>query len=359
MEDRVFTDVDIQYVRESFQKQGISKTITDIAIEDVKNGTPKEKVMIYASAGGNVESVRKMSKAIKHGASERLVQRIGHLDKDKADLAFRELEYGTPEDMIMSVISRKVTAHDMDQTFKRYRDNMANTEPIEQSPDRKNDTGEKDVSESTEGKAADTGNKNQPADTKVYISSEEIAEALGPVMKQMTEQLMNQFEKTIEPMVAAIQKPNAESNEESKNPRMVFVDMDQTKAEIPAAEEKREPVPESESGSSNVINGDFHMVLTTPDGKSIPVHVDQAKPKKPKNVISIAERFFKGTPSQKSLLRMLIEGRLTAEQLKQVKRAKELKFTDKELKDLIESGLPADEMSGIIDVVMSDKRVAV
>ena len=38
------------------------------------------------------------------------------------------------------------------------------------------------------------------------------------------------------------------------------------------------------------------------------------------------------------------------------KRAKDNDFTEDELTDLIESGLPADEMAGIIDVLMSDRK---
>ena len=388
MKEKIISNADIKSVTESFHNQGISEDIISIAVEDLKKGIPKEKIMIYASAGCDVNKVRSMSKALQLGASERVVQKIGVLDNFKTKIIIRELEYGVPEDTIYSVISRKNDVHAMDQIFKRYRDNMANTEPIEpgKDEDAKDDSiddipADKDIKESVEDAH------------KVYIKSEDIVDALSPVIKQISEQMMQQFAQVITPVIAAIPKPTenvvSEADrtiikEESARPRMVFVDMPESNKGNKEAQTEVTQKPESgttavktavstdktdlnmdNSGStrsaSNVIDftGDYHMYLTTPDGRNIPVHVDQTKPKKPKNVISIAERFFKGSPSQKSLLRMLIEGRLNPEQLKQIQRAKEASFSDMELKDLIECGLPAEEMSGIIDVVMTDKRVAV
>ena len=96
-------------------------------------------------------------------------------------------------------------------------------------------------------------------------------------------------------------------------------------------------------------------MLRASDGTMIPVHIERTETKRPKGVAAMAAKLFGGTPSQKSLLNMLIEGRLDKEQLKEIKRAKDHHFSDDEIKDLIECGLPAEEMAGIIDVVMSDR----
>lgn len=404
MGDNVFTNVDIKSVEETFRAQGISEEIIKIAIEDINKGLPKDKVMIYVSAGNDVECVRSMSKALSLGASEKIVQRIGRLDKFKREIVFREIGYGVPEDTIISILSRNTNAHKMDQMFKSYRENMANTVPVESEKSEPNQDTEKSDSadEVADKNPSDTsaGGKNKEGsgdNAKVYIKSEDIADALGPVLQQISEQMIQQFTQAITPVIAAIPKPTenvvSEADrtiikEESARPRMVFVDMPESNKSNEETQTAVTQKPESgttvvktavstdktdvnsdtdsggsraTSGASNVIDftGDYHMYLSTPDGRSIPVHVNQTKPKRPKNVISIAERFFKGSPSQKSLLRMLIEGRLNPEQLRQIQRAKEAAFTDMELKDLIECGLPADEMSGIIDVVMTDKKIAV
>ena len=105
----------------------------------------------------------------------------------------------------------------------------------------------------------------------------------------------------------------------------------------------------------SIPEGTYQTVLTTPDGKKIPVQIERTSPRKPKGMLAMAARLFKGTPAQKALLNMLIESRLDPAQLKEIKRAKDSHFTDEELKDLIESDLPAEEMAGIIDVIISDR----
>ena len=105
----------------------------------------------------------------------------------------------------------------------------------------------------------------------------------------------------------------------------------------------------------SIPEGTYQTFLTTPDGKKIPVQIERTAPRKPKGMLAMAARLFKGTPAQKALLNMLIESRLDPAQLKEIKRAKDSHFTDEELKDLIESDLPADEMAGIIDVIISDR----
>ena len=105
----------------------------------------------------------------------------------------------------------------------------------------------------------------------------------------------------------------------------------------------------------SIPEGTYQTVLTTPDGKKIPVQIERTAPRKQKGMLAMAARLFKGTPAQKALLNMLIESRLDPAQLKEIKRAKDSHFTDEELKDLIESDLPAEEMAGIIDVIISDR----
>ena len=117
--------------------------------------------------------------------------------------------------------------------------------------------------------------------------------------------------------------------------------------------------------SSNIVNnqstkkaeifGNYRTVLKTADGREIPVQIEKSEARRPGGMMAMAARLFGGTPSQKALLNMLIDKRLTPEQLKQIKRAKDSRFSEEELKDLIESGLPAEEMAGIIDVIVSDR----
>jgi hypothetical protein len=100
----------------------------------------------------------------------------------------------------------------------------------------------------------------------------------------------------------------------------------------------------------------MNMSMTMPDGSIVPVRIEHAEKKNYKGMAAVAARFFNGNPWQKSLLNMLIDGHLSKDQLVAIKKARDYHFSDQEIKELIESGLPAEEMSGIIEVVMADRR---
>lgn len=103
------------------------------------------------------------------------------------------------------------------------------------------------------------------------------------------------------------------------------------------------------------INGNYQTYLTTADGRKIPVQIEHTQTRKPKGMLAMMSKLFTGSPSQKALLNMLIDSRLKPAQLAEIKRAKDNHFTDEELKDLIECDLPAEEMAGIINVIISDR----
>jgi len=116
------------------------------------------------------------------------------------------------------------------------------------------------------------------------------------------------------------------------------------------------PQQTSEHSESQVkITSDMAYSMTMPDGSVVPVRIEHNEKKNQKGMAALASRFFNGSPWQKSLLNMLIDGHLNTDQLVAIKKARDYHFSDQEIKELIESGLPAEEMSGIIEVVMADR----
>ena len=109
-------------------------------------------------------------------------------------------------------------------------------------------------------------------------------------------------------------------------------------------------------GSQDKITSDMSYSMTMPDGSVVPIRIEHAEKKNQTGMAALASRLFNGSPWQKSLLNMLIDGHLNSDQLAAIKKARDYHFTDQEIKELIESGLPAEEMSGIIEVVMADRR---
>ena len=99
----------------------------------------------------------------------------------------------------------------------------------------------------------------------------------------------------------------------------------------------------------------YTRMILMPDGSLRPIEVEQANPKKPRGLIGWASRVFGKDAPQESLLRQLINGKLSAPQLKQIQRAIKAAFSPLEVKDLIESDLEPEEMGNIIDVILADR----
>ena len=99
----------------------------------------------------------------------------------------------------------------------------------------------------------------------------------------------------------------------------------------------------------------YTRMILMPDGSLRPIEVEQANPKKPRGLIGWASRVFGKDAPQESLLRQLINGKLSAPQLKQIQRAVKAAFSPLEVKDLIESDLEPEEMGNIIDVILADR----
>ncbi|MBR6229462.1 MAG: hypothetical protein IKQ97_06975 [Eubacterium sp.] len=102
------------------------------------------------------------------------------------------------------------------------------------------------------------------------------------------------------------------------------------------------------------ITGITRMILM-PDGTLHPIYVEVQKPDRNNGFIKRAARLFQKETPAKSLINQLIDGKLNPSQLQQILRAVRLHFSKTEIKDLIESDLPAEEMKNIIDVVLADK----
>lgn len=298
------------------------------------------------------------------------------------------------EDNIISVVTKNATAHDMERMFTQIKKDMSGAKP-----------------EKEEEKQAEKGNADERAAT---IDADEVAKAMEPVFDKFAQGIMEtmqtnraSFDKLAEmmksrEMQAAESKSHDVENRLNEELDRLERQVEELKSDLASSagvikkkEEEisrlreemlvmkeqqligeKEPLREqkpkraSEDGEfSNqskdkpiaqdraVFLGNCQTMLKAADGTMIPVHIERTDAKRPKGVAAMAAKIFGGTPSQKSLLNMLIEGRLDKDQLKAIKRARDYHFSDDEIKDLIECGLPAEEMAGIIEVVMSDRVV--
>ena len=101
------------------------------------------------------------------------------------------------------------------------------------------------------------------------------------------------------------------------------------------------------------VDGVMKMVRM-PDGTVCPVLIEHTKADKPRGILGLCAKLFGKETKQHALLNMLIEGGLSPEQMEEIHRAVVLGFKDSDVRDLINSGLSAKEMNGIVSVIYAD-----
>lgn len=402
MVDKRLSDSDIKLLLQGFRSKGISEPVIELAKKDLEYGLPKDMVDLYSIPAIGEANAKAMSEALHLGASSKLVKKFKKLNEYQMKLALAELKGGMSEDNIISVVTTNATAHDMERMFTQIKKDMSGAKP-----DKAEDAKQPDevMESSTDGKPIPI----QPA----AINADEIVRVMEPIFERFAQGIVEAMRpnresldevagmiKNWESQMAESKNREAENrlNEEldclEKQVAELKSDLASSAGVIKSKEEeisrlreemltmkehqtaeREEPVREqkpnqtSEGGETNrkseekpimqtsgtAVYGNCQTMLRAPDGTMIPVHIERTEAKRPQGVAAMAAKLFGGTPSQKSLLSMLIEGRLDKEQLKEIKRAKDHHFSDDEIKDLIECGLPAEEMAGIINVVMSDR----
>lgn len=399
MVDKRLSDSDIKLLLQGFRSKGISEPVIELAKKDLEYGLSKDMVDLYIVPAIGVINAKAMSEALHLGASPKLVKKFKKLNEYQMKLALAELKGGMSEDNIISVVATNATAHDMERMFTQIKEDMSKAKPEKE--------GETEQPDEAGGRNAAGKPAGIDADEVVRAMEpifERFAQRIAETMKPNRESLdevagmiknwetqmaesknreaenrlneeLDRLEKQVEELKsdlassAGVIKSKEEEISRLREEMLMMKENQTTEAKKPVREQK--PNQTSESGETNrkseekqimqtsgtAVYGNCQTMLKAPDGTMIPVHIERTEAKRPKGVAAMAAKLFGGTPSQKSLLNMLIEGRLDKEQLKEIKRAKDHHFSDDEIKDLIECGLSAEEMAGIIDVVMSDRSL--
>ena len=365
------SDGDIECLVQSYRTRDIDERIVGLAEGDLKAGFKEEKVRLYVASNMDMDRAKAMSEAIHEGMSLFLLKKVADRDEYVIRLALKEFKGGMSDAEIAKVVTKKAPANTMEQMFRQMKSDMTRTE-------------DEAVPEETEKRQASHDNE-EPAREAVSYKPEDIAAAMEPVLARLMDGRLNKEIDRLEKRVEELTSDLASSagvikskEDEIGRLREEMVKMKEEKVAVgtktsegtpPSVSETQPPAradkkKETDAGDAGGVvsdkpeiqlDGSYQTVLTTPDGKMIPVQIEGTSTKKPRGVLAMAARLFSGTPSQKSLLNMLIDSRLKPAQLREIKRAKDNHFSDEELKDLIECDLPAEEMAGIIDVIISDR----
>ena len=396
MEKRL-SESDRKLLLQGYRAKGIADPVVELAGKDLEYGLSKEMVELYIVPSIREANAKAMSEAIHTGASPKLVKKMKRLDEYQLRLTLAELKGGMSEDNIISVISKNATAHDMEQIFSKIKEDMSHARPDRPEEAEQLETAVENIKVPV---SADTEEIVRAMEPVFERFAKEIKEAVKPEQKsldevagmvrnwemRMTEEgsqaaekklngELDRLERQVEELKrdlaasAGVIKGKEEEISKLREEMLIMKESQERETGKPAGQQRpdwaevradaaySEEKEQMARPAEHIVSGSRHAMLRTPDGTMIPVHIERADTRKHKGVAAIATRMFKGTPSQESLLSMLLTGGLDKDQLMEIKRAKECHFSDQELKDLIECGLPAETMSGIIDVVISDKGV--
>lgn len=376
---------DVNVLLSGYRARHLSKYVLELAEADLKSGLTKSQVDLYAVRKIEEANVKAMSEALHMGASTKLVRKLANMDEYSLKIVMDEIRGGMFEEKILNVLSKNATPHGMQQLFSQIKMDMANTK---KEPDKPKDAENKEEAEIKPQGESENGSYKPEDIAKVmepmFIKfTEGLTEALKPNLEYMNrmadsvnemqsriagdreqENRLNEELDRLERQVRELQNDLASSagviqSKETEIGRlreemakMKDGSMDNEAVKTATDRKKTEGVPDKKP----VIMGNCQTVLRAPGGNEIPVQIERTEARRPKGVMAMAAKLFNGTESQKALLKMLIEKRLTPEQLKEIKRARDNHFEDDELTDLIESDLPAEEMAGIIDVIISDRK---
>ena len=381
MESGRLPDGDIKALVESIRGSSAGKEVAELAEADLKAGFKEEKVRLYLAPGTGAAKARAMSDAIHKDMSLFLLKKVADKDEYVVRLVTEQMEGGMNDTDIAKALSKTSTVNAMEQLFSQMKSDVSHSKK-EEKPE-----------ESVEENKTPQGQENAAQAVPGY-TPEDIAKAIEPFLARLMDGKLNieidRLEKKVDELnrdlasSAGVIKKKEDEIARLREEMLSMAEHGRTDAAgTKAAAEKEiktgqrgdgmagqpeaghgaqmgeKPGPQPQAKTQMQVGrkpGEtYQTMLPTPDGGRVPVQIEYAAPRRPKGMLAMANRLFKGTPSQKALINMLIESRLKPDQLKEIKRAKDSRFTDEELKDLIESGLPAEEMAGIIDVLISDR----
>lgn len=375
---------DIIVLLDGYRKRGLSEEMLELVENDLKNGLTKSQVDIYAAKKVSIVCARAVSEAQHLGATSKLAHRLIGMDEYRLGIVMEEFRGGLSEEKILKVLSMEAPAHGIQELFDHVKEDMAS------AGDDKEEKGLHKDGDVVTTNQADAALPGAPA--ALTYTPEDIAKAMEPMLTRIMDGRLNTEIDRLERRVSELQSDLASSagvikNKEGEISRL-REEMEkmkerqvnkETTVEVQAARKPDNPgcnisteayvnavVGKMKAQTQNSmmsdktpqqvnINGNYQTYLTTADGRKIPVQIEHTQTRKPKGMLAMMSKLFTGTPSQKALLNMLIDSRLKPAQLAEIKRAKDNHFTDEELKDLIECDLPAEEMAGIINVIISDR----
>ena len=415
MDEKNSEDFINQRFEDQYRSAGFDEESIRTAIRDLKDGMDKDLVDCYMMLSLSPKHRSEMANLFRQGMPLDIGRRLRRMNEDQLNEVFTYASERIPFDAIREVVMHNSSPHQIKKAFELYKEytkdfagkvsikkpttNVDNrkiedspkkekTEPT--SPDAENeiqeDTSEPDIKEDenaaeltdSTGVVEQTEVKEQSSvpDSKELIKEihQVFADSTNALIENINEKnagiyadMISRFDDGIQAIVDEIRKDmranhsiqtpkvsdvTVVDNDEDSSSKIATTPTPQVSSE-PAAIRQQAASPTRPSYLEDAVS--YTRMILMPDGSLRPIEVERENPKKPKGLLGLASKIFGKDTPQESLLRQLINGRLSGPQLKQILRAVKAAFSPLEIKDLIESDLEPEEMGNIIDVILADR----
>ena len=415
MDEKNSEDFINQRFEEQYRSAGFDEESIRMAIRDLKDGMDKDIVDCYMMLSLSPKHRSEMANLFRQGMPLDIGRRLRLMNEDQLNEVFTYASERIPFVAIREVIMHNSSPHQIKKAFELYKEytkdfagKVTIKKPTTNVDDEKEDenaakqTDSTDVVEQTE-----VEDKTSIPDSKELVKEihQVFADSTNTLIENINEKnagiyadMISRFDDGIQAIVDEIRK-DMRANYSLQTPKdsdVTVVDKPgDTPVPTPTPQVSSEPatirqqaasvLPTPPLGSESAIQSDmpsptpvssrapeervirrprpsyledavsYTRMILMPDGSLRPIEVERENPKKPKGLLGLASRIFGKDTPQESLLRQLINGRLTGPQLKQILRAVKAAFSPLEIKDLIESDLEPEEMGSIIDVILADR----
>ena len=366
--------------------------------EDVEAGFGKDQIDSYLKDSFSLELKKKISRAIHTGLGKNIFSRLTNLNNDQVGEALNAFTSGVPQEVIYDMIQRHYSAHHMKKALEEYKADLAGyarermlsdkkktKEKVQEEtkneempiPEETNEEALPEEAEQTEVNVSQNdpdpqGSVSSGADTDILekcvdVLSNTVRETMSYMadtnskmlkevfdgVREHDEWLMKKMAKEVEPDKPVIKPEPVQVEPEPVEEKPV-------KKQSLIRETKKEDIEpifkdEEKKKKQHAAYDGYSRMVMLPNGAIYPIFIERTEPAKPAGIVKRAAGLFKKETPAKALINQLIDEKLDKEQLQQILRAVRLHFSKTEIKDLIESDLPADEMQNIIDVVLADK----
>ena len=360
---------------------------------DIESGFGKEQIDSYLKDSFSLELKKRISEAVHAGLEKNIYSRLVNLNNDQVGEALNAFSSGVPQEVISDMIQRHYSAHHMKKALEDYKANLAGYAREKMLADKKKtkekvqeetkneekpipeETKEEALPEEAEQKEINVSQDDPNPQGSVSSGAEadvleRCVDALSNTVKETMSYMADTNSKMLKEMFSGVREHDEwlmkKLTEEKAEGHSVVESIPvkltpEPVKEQPIIKEVKKPEPEEpifkdeEKKKEPPHYDGVTQTVMLPNGAFYPIFIERTEPVKPAGFMKRASGLFKKETPAKALINQLIDEKLSKEQLQQILRAVRLHFSKTEIKDLIESDLPAEEMENIIDVVLADK----